>query len=70
MGIVGWVLVAVAAYVVIGIVFAAMFVVWGVGRVDPAAAHASVGFRVLILPGVVALWPLMLAKWRRVGGHS
>jgi len=31
--------------------------------VDPAARHASPWFRLLIVPGVAALWPLLLRLW-------
>ncbi len=66
------VLVAVmAAYLVAGVVFAVPFIRKGAGAVDPAARGGTVGFRILITPGVVVLWPTLLAKWRRARrGHS
>ena len=56
---------ALAAYSAMGLIFAIPFVAFGVLRVDPAARGSKWGFRVLILPGVVAFWPVMLAKWFR-----
>jgi hypothetical protein len=56
---------AVAIYAVVGLLFALAFVAFGVGRVDPAARGASIRFRLLILPGTAALWPLMATKWHR-----
>ncbi len=56
---------ALGLYAGIGVVFALLFVTMGVARVDPAAHGASWGFRLIILPGTVALWPFMLAKWIR-----
>jgi hypothetical protein len=53
------------AYVTAGLVFAAAFVTWGVQRVDPAAKGAPLEFRLLILPGCAALWPLLLRRWMR-----
>jgi hypothetical protein len=53
----------VGAYVAAAVVFAAAFVTWGVQRVDPAAKGAPLGFRLLILPGCAALWPLLLRRW-------
>lgn len=50
-------------YGVAGGLFAAMFVTFGVGRIDPHAAHGSWGFRILILPGTVALWPWLAWRW-------
>lgn len=56
------------AYLAAGGVFALLFFArGGLGRVDPAAGGSSRGFRVLILPATVALWPLLLRRWRRAG---
>ncbi len=56
-------LVVAAIYAGIGVAFALAFVTRGVTRVDPAAAGSGWSFRLLILPGVAALWPVMAAKW-------
>lgn len=61
-----WILSVVAAYLGIGIAFAAAFLHAGAGRVDPAAAAGSRGFRWVISPGVVALWPFLAIRWHRV----
>lgn len=45
-----------------GIVVALAFLLVGVDRIDPAA-KGSYLFRVLALPGVVGLWPLVLKRW-------
>ena len=60
--------IALAIYSAAGVVFAVPFALKGAGAIDPAAKGGSWGFRVLTFPGVVALWPLMLVKWRRAGG--
>lgn len=59
------ILVLVLAYLACGLAVGLGFVFHGVDRVDKAAQGASFGFRVLILPGTVALWPLMAVKWLR-----
>ena len=56
---------AAAAYVAVGLLFAAAFVTAGVGHIDPSAEHAPIGFRLLIVPGTVALWPLLAMRWIR-----
>jgi len=56
---------ALAAYGLAGAVFAAAFVTVGIHRVDPAAEHAPIGFRLIVVPGVAALWPLLLVRWIR-----
>ena len=50
-------------YLLCGIIFAVPFVIVGVGRIDPHAAPGSWGFRVLILPGTMLLWPLLAKRW-------
>jgi hypothetical protein len=56
---------AATIYVWLGLLFALAFVTYGVTRVDTAAQDTGWGFRLLILPGVVALWPLLLRRWMR-----
>lgn len=56
---------ALGIYLAIGAAFAAAFVTRGVQHIDPAAAHARWHFRLLILPGSAALWPLLLRRWLR-----
>jgi hypothetical protein len=52
-----------ALYVVAGFVFALAFVNTGIGRIDPSARGSGVAFRLAILPGAIALWPVMLIRW-------
>lgn len=50
-------------YAGIGAIFALPFVLRGVDRIDPQAAGAPVMFRLLILPGTILFWPLLLVRW-------
>jgi hypothetical protein len=52
----------VGLYAALGLLFAVGFVWSWAGRLDPAAEHGTIGFRVAIVPGVVALWPYLLAR--------
>jgi hypothetical protein len=52
-----------ALYLATGAVFALLFLAFGLRRIDPIAAAGPVRFKLLIAPGVVALWPMMLALW-------
>jgi hypothetical protein len=52
-------------YLGCGLLFGVAFVAVGVGRVDVAARGAPLGFRLLILPGTVAFWPLLAVRWVR-----
>ncbi len=52
-------------YLACGLIFAVPFALSGVKRIDPHAAHGSWGFRLLIVPGTMALWPLLLHRWMK-----
>ena len=58
-----WLVRLVGAYLILGVLFAVPFVARGVNRIDPVAARGTWGFRVLIFPGTVALWPVLLRRW-------
>ena len=57
-------LILLCVYLACGMVFAIPFVFVGASRIDPHAAGGSWGFRLLILPGSMALWPLLLLRWK------
>ena len=61
---------ALGVYVAAGVLFALWFVLRGVPRVDRDAQDGSLGFRILIFPASVALWPLLLARSIRGGGEA
>ncbi len=54
-----------AVYAVAGVVTALAFVTIGVVRVQ--SMPVTLGARILLLPGAFALWPLVLARWRKSG---
>jgi hypothetical protein len=60
-----WSLILFGIYLACGLLFAVPFVWFGVKRIDPPAAHGSWGFRLLILPGAMAFWPLLLRRWMK-----
>ena len=51
-----------AVYAACGIIIAVAFVLLGVSRVMPHAP-VTIGARLVLLPGAVALWPLVLHRW-------
>lgn len=63
-------LLVLSVYAACGFLFALAFVAFGVDRIDESANHASLGFRLLILPGCIAFWPLLLSRWRAQGAKS
>ncbi len=52
-----------AAYAALGLLFAIPFVFVGAKKVDPQTIGSGLGFRLLVLPGVAAFWPLLLRRW-------
>ncbi|MEZ5398436.1 MAG: hypothetical protein R2729_02135 [Bryobacteraceae bacterium] len=56
-------LAAMAVYLAAGLSVAVWFTAFRLDRFDPAAQGAGVWFRILILPGLAALWPIVVARW-------
>jgi len=56
---------AIEGYLAAGVLFAIPFAFAGADRIDPAAHGSTKGFRATIVPGAIALWPLLLARWIR-----
>ena len=52
-------------YATAGTVIAAAFLAFGVTRVLPAPAAVTLGARIMLFPGAVALWPYVLIRWLR-----
>ncbi len=50
-------------YLLIGLLFAIWFTFRGVAKVDTAMKEASWKVRLLLLPGSMALWPVLLNKY-------
>ena len=57
-----WFVRILGAYLAFGILFALYFVSIGVNRIDPNAAEGSLGFRLLIIPGTILLWPILFTR--------
>ncbi len=60
-----WLVRALGAYAALGVLFAGAFLARGIERLDPGAHGSGWGFRLIVLPGVVAFWPLLLRRWLR-----
>ena len=56
-------LLAVAIYDGIGLLVAILFLLFGIGRADAAAKGTGIFFKLIILPGIVLLWPIILGRW-------
>lgn len=51
-----------AAYLGGGLILALIVLMFGLKRVEPHAANMPLRVRALILPGLAALWPLILVR--------
>ncbi len=49
-------------YLYAGLAVAAVFIGYGIDRVDPSA-HGAYAFRPLLIPGICLIWPLVLYRW-------
>lgn len=50
-------------YALTGVLFAIVFLPRGIVRVDERLRESPWRVRVLLMPGVVALWPLFARRW-------
>ena len=48
-----------------GVLVAAVFLLWGIERID-SSSHGAYAFRPLLIPGIVLLWPAVLLRWARL----
>lgn len=51
-----------AIYIAVGLLFGVFFAVSGAARLDPGAMGSPITFRILMIPAATALWPLLLVK--------
>ncbi len=60
----GYLVTGLGLYAALGLVVALIYMFGGAGRIDPAAKGKGMPLRarLLIMPGVIGLWPVMVAK--------
>jgi hypothetical protein len=56
---------ALLIYICCGILFSIAFIAKGITKTDEAAHGSGWGFKIIIIPGVIALWPVLLVKWMK-----
>jgi hypothetical protein len=61
--IITWLLAALGLYLLVGLLVAVPFAFVGAKRIDPSAEAGTWGFKMLIIPGTMVFWPLMLRRW-------
>ncbi|MEP7109344.1 MAG: hypothetical protein ABI760_15225 [Ferruginibacter sp.] len=61
------ILTLVLVYLLCGFIFIIPFMIKGIVKVDEGTRGSSWGFRLVIAPGIIVLWPLLLKKWMIAG---
>jgi hypothetical protein len=59
------ILLSVLAYLVVGVIFSIFFYRKGLNSLDENASGSTIGFKLIIFPGVVVFWPFLLLNWKR-----
>ena len=59
------ILIIAVLYLLAGVLFVIPFLVKGISKVDGGAHGGSTGFKIIIIPGVIVFWPVLLKKWRK-----
>jgi hypothetical protein len=59
------VLIIALVYLLLGVLFVIPFLVKGISKVDQGAHDGTKGFKIIIIPGVIVFWPVLLNKWIR-----
>ena len=58
-------LIIAAVYLALGVVFVISFLMKGLTKVDEGAHGSTMGFKIIIIPGVIVFWPVLLSKWMK-----
>lgn len=58
-------LVLLAIYLVLGLVFCLYFLLAGITRIDQGTQGAPWHFKLIILPGVILFWSVLITKIKR-----
>ena len=57
------ILIIVSIYLLLGVLFVVPFLLKGLTKVDSSAHGGTIGFKIIIIPGVIVFWPALLSKW-------
>ena len=57
-------------YLLIGLLFSIPFYLQGMKKVDAETQQSGMVFKLIIFPGILAFWPVLLNKWRKASNQS
>ena len=58
-------LIIAAIYLLVGVLFVIPFLMKGLNKIDEGAHGSTIGFKIIIIPGVIVFWPVLLSKWMK-----
>lgn len=61
-----WLLTVIAGYLMVGICFLPFYYSKGIKMVDEGVKGSSFGFYIIIIPGVIVFWPILLRQWIKI----
>lgn len=64
------ILILVSIYLLLGVLFVIPFLIKGLTKVDEDAHGGTIAFKIIIIPGVIVFWPLLLSKWMKNRNHE
>jgi hypothetical protein len=67
--IVSGVFIVITVYVVAGIIFTIFFQIKGLSKIDEGVHGSTIGFRIIIIPGCIVFWPVLLRKWLMISNN-
>jgi len=53
-------------FLVCGLLISFFFLARGLSQIDEGTRGTGIGFRLIILPGMIVFWPVLLKKWLQV----
>ncbi len=68
--IVSLVFIVLAVYMMAGIAFTILFQIKGLSKIDEGVHGSTIGFRIIIIPGCIVFWPVLLKRWIKVSRTS
>ena len=63
-------LIIAAIYLLGGVLFVIPFLMKGLKEIDEGAHDSTIGFKIIIIPGVIVFWPVLLSKWMTNLNHE
>jgi len=63
-------LIIAAIYLLGGVLFVIPFLMNGLEKIDEGTHGSTIGFKIIIIPGVVVFWPALLRKWLKANSKT